>query len=64
MSIFCVVMLKTTTANTDRVSWPDLSYFAYVHALFTVDSRYLGFGYLEKPLISKRKSDPCFNIEI
>ena len=30
----------------------------------TVDSRYLDFGYLEQPLISKRKSDPCFNIEI
>ena len=26
--------------------------------------RYLDFGYLEQPLISKRKSDPCFNIEI
>ena len=25
---------------------------------------YLDFGYLELPLISKRKSDPCFNIEI
>ena len=31
---------------------------------FTVDSRYLDFGYLEQVLISKRKSDPCFNIEI
>ena len=30
----------------------------------TVDSRYLDFGYLEQPLISKRKSDLCFNIEI
>ena len=29
----------------------------------TVDSRYLHFGYLELPLIWKRKSDPCFNIE-
>ena len=30
----------------------------------TVDSRYLDFGYLEYSLISKRKSDHCFNIEI
>ena len=30
----------------------------------TVDSRYIDFGYLEQPLISKRKSDPCFYIEI
>ena len=30
----------------------------------TVDSRYLDFGYLEKPLMSKRKSGPCFNTEI
>ena len=30
----------------------------------TVDSRYLDFGYLEQPLISKRKSDPRFNTEI
>ena len=31
---------------------------------YTVDSRYLDLGYLEQPLISKRKSDPCFSIEI
>ena len=30
----------------------------------TVDSRYVDFGYLEQPLISKKKSGPCFNIEI
>ena len=30
---------------------------------YTVDSRYLDLGYLEQPLISKRKSDPCFRIE-
>ena len=29
-----------------------------------VNSRYLDFDYLEKPLISKKKSGPCFNIEI
>ena len=28
-----------------------------------VNSRYLDFGYLELPLISKRKSGPCFNTE-
>ena len=27
---------------------------------YTVDSRYLDFGYPEQPLISKRKSDPCY----
>ena len=32
--------------------------------LNTVDSRYLDFGYLEQPLISKKKSGPCLNIEI
>ena len=30
----------------------------------TVDSRYLDFGYLEQPLISKKKSGPCYNTEI
>ena len=30
----------------------------------TVYSRYLDFGYLEQPLISKKKSGPCLNIEI
>ena len=30
----------------------------------TVDSRYLEYDYLELPLISKRKSGPCLNIEI
>ena len=29
---------------------------------YTVDSRYLNFGYLEKPLISKWKNGPCLNI--
>ena len=32
--------------------------------MYTVDSRYLKFAYLEKPLISKWKSGPCFNMEI
>ena len=26
---------------------------------YAVDSRYIGFGCLEQPLISKRKSGPC-----
>ena len=30
----------------------------------TVNSCYLDFGYLEQPLISKKKSGPCFNTEI
>ena len=29
---------------------------------YTVDSRYLDFGYLEQPLISKKKSGPCLNL--
>ena len=37
---------------------------AEIKYAYTVDPRYLDFGYLEKLLISKRKSDPCFNIEI
>ena len=28
----------------------------------TVDFRYLDFGYLEQPHISKRKSGPCLNL--
>ena len=32
--------------------------------VYTVNSRYLDFGYLESPLISKRKFGPCFNTEI
>ena len=35
-----------------------------VNASITVDSRYLDFGYLEQPLISKNKPGPCSNIEI
>ena len=31
---------------------------------YTVDSRYLDFGYLEQPLISKKKSGLCYNTEI
>ena len=38
--------------------------FQYYHYIYTVDSRYLDFGYLEQPLISKKKSGPCLNIEI
>ena len=30
----------------------------------TVDPRYLDFDYFELPLISKRKYDHCFKIEI
>ena len=36
----------------------------YKEELYTVRSRYLDFGYLESPLISKRKFGPCFNSEI
>ena len=55
---------------------PNFVGFSFIDSLFiyikqwdsvtysTVDSRYLDFGYLENPLISNRKSDPCFNIEI
>ena len=38
--------------------------FLFLKFNFTVDSRYLDFGYLEQPLISKRKSDPCLSIEL
>ena len=36
----------------------------YCPVAYTVDSRYLDFGYLELPLISKRKSGPSLNVEI
>ena len=39
-------------------------YFISKNNAVTVDSRYLDFGYLEQPLISKKKSGPCLNIEI
>ena len=39
-------------------------FILFFFIIITVDSCYLDFGYLEKALISKRKSDPCFNIEI
>ena len=41
-------------------NWSEMPNLA-VHT-HTVDSRYLDFGYLEEPLISKRKSGPCLNI--
>ena len=45
-----------------RSNWPNLASLA--QKTCTVDSRYLDFGYLEQPLISKKKSGPCLNIEI
>ena len=38
------------------------SYFLPSIFEHTVDSRYLDFGYLEQPLISKKKSGPCLNL--
>ena len=35
-----------------------------VFTIYTVDSCYLDFGCFELPLISKRKSDPSFKVEI
>ena len=35
---------------------------ACLHFPTTVDSRYFDLGYLEQPLISKRKSGPCLNL--
>ena len=40
----------------------ELSLFLRIFLPTTVDSRYLDFGYLEQPLISKRKSGPCLNL--
>ena len=42
----------------------DMRILLEAHLQYTVDPRYLDFGYLDKPLISKRKADPCFNTEI
>ena len=36
-----------------------MSYYSDRMFHYTVDSRYLDFGYLEQPLISKKKSGPC-----
>ena len=41
-----------------------VSSYTFNSFICTVDPRYLDFGYLELPFISKRKSDPCYNIEI
>ena len=38
--------------------------FFFITMYNTVNSRHLDFDYLEKLLISKRKSGPCFNTEI
>ena len=33
-----------------------------VYDKYTVESRYFDLGYLEQPLISKRKPGPCLNL--
>ena len=44
--------------------WLTTAERVYYHECYTVDSRYLDFGYLEQPLISKKNSGPCYNTEI
>ena len=53
-----------TTINIEVMSLLILT-FVRIKTLiksYTVDSRYLDFGYLEQPLIPKRKSGPCLNL--
>ena len=53
--------LRAYKVNIWSLKHEYLKYFLY---LSTVNSHYLNFDYLEYPLISKRKSGPCFNTEI
>ena len=53
-----------TTLQNQRIVTPEDLWRVKQHHWNTVDSRYLDFGYLEQPLISKKKSGPCLNIEI
>ena len=46
----------------NRFDYTSLSPQYFIYNTITVDSRYLDFGYLEQPLISKRKSGPCLNL--
>ena len=46
----------------NRFDYTTLSPQYFIYNTITVDSRYLDFGYLEQPLISKRKSGPCLNL--
>ena len=62
----------TLLSNNSKNQYHDLRQFSLddykeiilTYFVTTVDSRYLDFGYLEWPLISKRKSGPSLNIEI
>ena len=62
LSASAKVMWKKGTDANDAFPRKDALLFSADTS--KVNSRYLDFGYLEKPLISKRKSGPCFNTEI
>ena len=53
-------LMKYFCLNEKRNSMDKVEIFRIGYSK-TVDSRYLDFGYLEQPLISKRKSGPCLN---
>ena len=54
------ILLKNTTISSEQVMWT-VSWENVPSN--TIDSRYLELAYLEKPLISKWKSGPCFNTD-
>ena len=54
--------IYTCAVFSHRMSWVGPGMVSV--PTYTVDPGYLDFGYLEQPLISKRKSDLCLNIEI
>ena len=57
------LILKFTVRTCLKVCFKAASNNLRVYyKIITVDSRYLDFGYLEQPLISKRKSGPCLNL--
>ena len=66
MSAMCGLLGgETTTSIPCQMPMPNIEptkAVAVTSLRHTVDSRYLDFGYLEQPLISKRNSGPCLNL--
>ena len=54
--------IYTCAVFSHRVSWVGPGMVSV--STYTVDPCYLDFGYLDQLLISRRKSNLCFNIEI
>ena len=60
---FCHLVSEDSCARTEAIFVPRAGGKSHIKGN-SVDSRYLDFGYLEQPLISKKKSGPCLKIEI